>query len=276
MSASANPPAAPGDAGAPSKKNDTGACRIVAICCNRLAPIRFAPFSYFWICWNVSPSASPSFSWLMPSIRRRMRTRLPTYLSTGFGAFIAMRLLQGPARTRACVTCGPAFRGEAAETCAQRYHRMPSGTIVLARMQQAKRGASGARARASGPPAPRGRPGRRAGAHTRSARSRAAGWSRARLRARGRVRAPRAPARAVAQAHIHGRLDRARQAGVEHAFEAEAEFAPRAAERIDHRRDAGVGGAHQRQAFLDRAPPRLLQKLAGAGADRKSTRLNSS
>ena len=36
------------------------------ICCSRLAPIRFAPFSYFCTCWNVSPNASPSFSWLMP------------------------------------------------------------------------------------------------------------------------------------------------------------------------------------------------------------------
>src|SRR5689334_25273591 len=53
----------------------------------RLAPTRLVPFSYFWICWKVRPSASPSFSWLMPSIMRRMRTRLPTYLSTGLGAF---------------------------------------------------------------------------------------------------------------------------------------------------------------------------------------------
>ena len=39
-----------------------------------------------------------------------------------------------------------------------------------------------------------------------------------------------------------------------------------AAERIDHRRDAGIGGAHQRQAFLDRAHARLLQMLIGPGA----------
>src|SRR5215475_8471333 len=54
----------------------------------RLAPTRLVPFSYFWICWKVRPSASPSFSWLMPSIMRRIRTRLPTYLSTGFGALV--------------------------------------------------------------------------------------------------------------------------------------------------------------------------------------------
>src|SRR5260221_11317917 len=54
----------------------------------RLAPTRLVPFSYFCICWNVSPNASPSFSWLMPSMIRRMRTGLPTYLSTGLGALV--------------------------------------------------------------------------------------------------------------------------------------------------------------------------------------------
>src|ERR1700704_740165 len=54
----------------------------------RLAPTRLVPFSYFWTCWNVRPKASPSFSWLMPSMMRRMRTRLPTYLSTGLGALV--------------------------------------------------------------------------------------------------------------------------------------------------------------------------------------------
>ena len=80
----------PGTFGAPSKKNATGTCRMCEICCSRLAPIRFVPFSYFCTCWKVRPSASPSFSWLMLSIMRRMRTRLPTCLSVGFGAFLAM------------------------------------------------------------------------------------------------------------------------------------------------------------------------------------------
>jgi len=70
--------------GAPSKKNATGTCRMWEICCNRLAPMRLVPFSYFCTCWKVRPSASPSFSWLIASIRRRMRTRRPTYLSIGF------------------------------------------------------------------------------------------------------------------------------------------------------------------------------------------------
>src|SRR3979490_2848494 len=54
----------------------------------RRARIVLVLFSYFWTCWNVSPRASPSFSWLMPSMMRRMRTRLPTYLSTGLGALV--------------------------------------------------------------------------------------------------------------------------------------------------------------------------------------------
>ena len=36
--------------GAPSKKNSTGTWRMCAICCSRLAPIRFVPFSYFCTC----------------------------------------------------------------------------------------------------------------------------------------------------------------------------------------------------------------------------------
>src|SRR3981081_3494257 len=54
----------------------------------RLAPTRLVPFSYFCTCWKCRPNASPSFSWLMPSMMRRMRTRLPTYLSTGLGALV--------------------------------------------------------------------------------------------------------------------------------------------------------------------------------------------
>ena len=45
--------------------------------------MRLMPFSYFWICWKVRPSFSPSFSWLMPSSMRRKRTRLPTWMSIG-------------------------------------------------------------------------------------------------------------------------------------------------------------------------------------------------
>src|SRR5712672_1455845 len=64
----------------------------------RLAPTRLVPFSYFCTCWNVRPNASPSFSWLMPSMMRRIRTRLPTYLSTGLGALVDISNTPGIAR----------------------------------------------------------------------------------------------------------------------------------------------------------------------------------
>src|SRR5262245_55564387 len=47
--------------------------------------MRLAPLSYFCTCWKVRPSAAPSFSWLIASMRRRIRTRLPTWWSVRFG-----------------------------------------------------------------------------------------------------------------------------------------------------------------------------------------------
>src|ERR1700732_52030 len=40
------------------------------------------------------PSWSPSFSWLIDNIIRRMRTRLPTCLSIGFGVFLAIIIVR--------------------------------------------------------------------------------------------------------------------------------------------------------------------------------------
>jgi hypothetical protein len=34
-----------------------GTSRMWAMRCNRLAPMRFVPFSYFWTCWNDTPTA---------------------------------------------------------------------------------------------------------------------------------------------------------------------------------------------------------------------------
>jgi hypothetical protein len=42
------------------------------------ALIRLVPFSYFWTCWNVRPSASATSVWLIWSMSRRIRNRLPT------------------------------------------------------------------------------------------------------------------------------------------------------------------------------------------------------
>ncbi len=68
-----------------SKKKPIGTSSTRARSNSRLAPIRFTPRSYFCTCWKVRPSASPSFSWLMPSRVRRRRTRVPTCTSIGLG-----------------------------------------------------------------------------------------------------------------------------------------------------------------------------------------------
>jgi hypothetical protein len=92
--------------GTPSKKNGTGTLDTPAICCSRLAPIRLAPFSYFCICWNVTPTAFPSFSWLIFNIIRRTRTRLPTCLSIGFSR-VARSLNYGASDERPNTMCSP-------------------------------------------------------------------------------------------------------------------------------------------------------------------------
>src|SRR5216683_747179 len=61
----------------PPKKNRIGTLRTSATCCNRLAPMRSAPFSYFCTCSNVTPSARPSDCCDNPSCNRRNLMRLP-------------------------------------------------------------------------------------------------------------------------------------------------------------------------------------------------------
>src|SRR5207245_2869809 len=57
---------------------------------SRSAPMRLVPFSYFCTCWKVSPMSLPSSVWLISSIMRRIRTRLPTCLSVELGGFLGM------------------------------------------------------------------------------------------------------------------------------------------------------------------------------------------
>ena len=80
-------PVAGSSPGASSKKKETGTPSTLEICCRREAPTRLVPFSYFWICWKVMPSASPSFSWLIEIMLRRRRMREPTWMSMGLGVF---------------------------------------------------------------------------------------------------------------------------------------------------------------------------------------------
>src|SRR3954467_12237073 len=63
---------------------------------------------------------------------------------------------------------------------------------------------------------------------------------------------------------INRRWKRGWQAGIQYTFNAEIEPCDNSPRRIDDRGNAGVGGTNHRQAFLDRAQPRLLQMLIGA------------
>src|SRR5438045_7684631 len=72
--------------------------------------------------------------------------------------------------------------------------------------------------------------------------------------------------RTVAEPRVESRIERARQGCIENSFGAERQRAKYPADRIDHGRNPGIGGAHQRQSFLDGADARLLQVLVGARA----------
>ena len=67
-------------------------------------------------------------------------------------------------------------------------------------------------------------------------------------------------------AHIGGGRQRPRQHAVDNAFLLEPERGNDAPIRIDDRRDAGIGGAHDRQTLLDGAEFRLVKMLIGPGA----------
>ena len=56
--------------------------RTDAILNNRPLPTRFFPFSYFWICWNVTPIFLPSSVCDIPRSSRSIQTLRPTSSST--------------------------------------------------------------------------------------------------------------------------------------------------------------------------------------------------
>src|SRR6202050_560091 len=95
----------------------------------RLAPMRFFPFSYFCTCWKVKPRASPSFSWLIASIIRRMRTRLPTCLSIGFGALLAILLLDR--LSTKILWIEQAARNECSETVARFWQHFKASVMPV-------------------------------------------------------------------------------------------------------------------------------------------------
>src|SRR6476469_6232127 len=51
------------------------------MCCRRAAPTRLTPFSYFWTCWKLTPSLSPSSACEIFCSTRRSRMRLPSSMS---------------------------------------------------------------------------------------------------------------------------------------------------------------------------------------------------
>jgi hypothetical protein len=57
------------------------------MCCSRLALMRFIPFSYFYT------ERLGEMGWLIFSIIRRIRTRLPTWPSTAVLTFLAAAVL---------------------------------------------------------------------------------------------------------------------------------------------------------------------------------------
>ena len=68
-----------------------------------------------------------------------------------------------------------------------------------------------------------------------------------------------------ADTRIDRRRDRRRQAGIQYAFDAEAELCGNPSHRIDNGGNTRIRSANHRQPFFDRAQPRLLQMLIGAG-----------
>src|ERR1700761_5202935 len=196
----------------------------------------------------------------MLSIIRRIRTRLPTCLSIGFGAFFATIITNsyGPPniinerknQNSAWIICtwarsrrGPWFSdGLGSGACyrgwVNRMARLGFGHMRQRRERAAKQ---------------------------KSEWQRLSGFFRAGVHAppRHREQADRDHDEScgVADARVERSSDRLWQWRIEHALGAEGQRADDAAHRIHHARNAGIGRADQRQALFDGAHPRLLEML---------------
>ena len=69
----------------------------------------FVPFSYFCICWKVSPTSSASWLWLIDNSRRLNRIRLPTRTSIEFFTISLQNENWKKQRTK-CVAGRPPFK----------------------------------------------------------------------------------------------------------------------------------------------------------------------
>jgi len=63
------------------KKCPIGTSRTCAMSQSREAAIRLVPLSFFWICWNDTPTRVARSAWVRPNIQRRARMRSPTMRS---------------------------------------------------------------------------------------------------------------------------------------------------------------------------------------------------
>src|ERR1700722_1144590 len=73
----------------PSNSASNGTASTPEIAERRLGPTRFAPFSYFCTCWNVTPMRRPSSVCEKFCCSRQMRMFCPTRTSIGIGLFVA-------------------------------------------------------------------------------------------------------------------------------------------------------------------------------------------
>ena len=67
------------------KNHSTRASSRWAISCSLDAAMRVCPFSYFWICWNSTPTSAPNAAIDILSSLRRCRIRRPIRRSISLG-----------------------------------------------------------------------------------------------------------------------------------------------------------------------------------------------
>ena len=237
----------------------------------RLAPTRLVPFSYFCTCWKVRPNASPSFSWLMPSMIRRMRTRLPTYLSTGLGALVDISSTPwdaGGTRQTKQQVFGEDLGSGHRQTWREGQQRNADNLTQLAECISITM----ARMRMSAVLSTGGLTLRRAIFAGIQNQTMNAGRQEVRLTTRRRMTKIKAATTMNRGGNVAGAgVNRRRMA--DGSLESSTPSRPRpsscdnTSHRIDHGGNAGIGSTHHRQSLLDRAQPHLLQMLIGAGRD---------
>ena len=204
----------------------------------------------------------------MPSMMRRIRTRLPTYLSTGLGALVDI--------SKHSWDSAPGMRQNGSGVCLRRRYRqillggsgrnadnlsneLTGSCFWLRAVECELRGRSvnwwiGA---SSAFPERRQQPA--------MCKPQAFRLANRRRKTSSNAAATITAAGISLKARINRRRQSRWQIGIQYAFDAETEPCDNTSRRIDDGRNAGIGGANERQAFFDGAHLRLLQMLVGAG-----------